>query len=204
MPLENWIAYVIAYAVISIIPGPSVFMVIGQSLSRGGRAAMACIVGDLAGGVIIMTASFLGFGLVLASSSFAFVTLKWLGVAYMGYLGLMQIKAAGNLLETKPIGPVSARGSLGAGFLTGVLNPKAIIFYIAFLAQFIDPAIPQVPQFLILMATSTLVVALVLGGYALLAAKVSIRLRSLEARRRMAYTGGSCLLGGSVLMAATR
>jgi threonine/homoserine/homoserine lactone efflux protein len=69
MPIEKWIAYVIAYAVISIIPGPSVFMVIGQSLSRGSRAAMACIVGDLAGGVIVMTASFLGLGLILASSS---------------------------------------------------------------------------------------------------------------------------------------
>jgi len=204
MPLENWIAYVIAYAVISIIPGPSVFMVIGQSLSRGSKAAMACIVGDLAGGVIVMTASFLGLGLILASSSFAFVTLKWLGVAYMAYLGIMQINAARNLQETKITGPVSARGSLGAGFLTGVLNPKAIMFYMAFLAQFIDPGMPQAPQFLILMTTSTLVVALVLGGYALLAAKLSTRLQSIKARRRMGYTGGSCLLGGSALMAATR
>jgi len=204
MPLENWIAYVIAYAVISIIPGPSVFMVIGQSLSRGSRAAMACIVGDLAGGVIVMTASFLGLGLILASSGFAFMALKWVGVAYMAYLGIMQIKAARNLMETKPVGPVSTRGSLGAGFLTGVLNPKAIMFYMAFLAQFIEPAAPHTPQFLILMATSTLVVALVLGGYALLAAKVSSRLQTLRARKRMGYTGGSCLLGGSALMAATR
>lgn len=204
MPLENWIAYVIAYVVISIIPGPSVFMVIGQSLSRGGRAATACIVGDLAGGVIVMTASFLGLGLILASSSFAFVTLKWLGVAYMAYLGITQINAARNLLEAKPINSTSVRGSLGAGFLTGVLNPKAIMFYMAFLAQFIDPATPQAPQFLILMATSTLAVALVLGGYALLATKVGSRLQSLKARKRMGYTGGSCLLGGSALMAATR
>ena len=57
MLFENWITYVIAYAVISIIPGPSVFMVIGQSLSRGTRAAFACVMGDLAGGVIVMTAS---------------------------------------------------------------------------------------------------------------------------------------------------
>lgn len=201
MPFESWIAYVIAYAVISIIPGPSVFMVIGQSLSRGGRAAMACIVGDLAGGVIVMTASFLGLGLILASSSYAFMALKWLGVAYMAYLGFMQIIAARNLTGANPAGPASTRGSLGAGFLTGVLNPKAIMFYMAFLAQFIEPAAPQTPQFLILMATSTLVVALVLGGYALLAAKVSSRLQSLSARKRMGYAGGSCLLGGSALMA---
>lgn len=98
----------------------------------------------------------------------------------------------------------STRGSLGAGFLTGVLNPKAIMFYMAFLAQFIEPNAPQLPQFLILMATSTIVVALVLGAYALLAAKASARLQSLKARRRIGYTGGSFILGGSAVMAVTR
>ena len=116
----------------------------------------------------------------------------------------MQVKAARNLLETKEIDSTTSRGSLGAGFMTGVLNPKAIMFYMAFLAQFIEPTAPQLPQFLILMATSTLIVALVLGAYALLAARVSGHLQSLRARKRMGYAGGSCLLGGSVLMAATR
>jgi homoserine/homoserine lactone efflux protein len=204
MPFENWIAYLIAYAVISIIPGPSAFMVIGQSLSRGTRAAFSCIMGDLAGGVIVMTASYLGLGLLLAASSIAFMALKWAGVIYMARLGVMQIRAARNFLEITPVSAPSTRGSLGAGFLTGILNPKAIMFYMAFLAQFIAPSAPQLPQFLILMATSTLVVALVLGGYALLAERVSARLQSLKARTRMAYAGGSCLLGGSGLMAATR
>lgn len=204
MPFENWIAYIIAYAVISVIPGPSVFMVIGQSLTRGVRAAMACILGDLAGGVIVMTASYLGLGLLLASSGMAFMALKWAGVAYMAWLGVAQIRAARKLVDAGPIGAVSTRGSLGAGFLTGVLNPKAIMFYMAFLAQFIEPTAPQFPQFMILMASSTVIVALVLGGYALVAARLGARLQSLSARKRMGYAGGSCLLGGSVLMAATR
>lgn len=76
MPMDNWIAYVIAYAVISIIPGPSVFMVIGQSLSRGRRSALACIAGDVVGGVIVMTASYLGLGLILVSASLALIALK--------------------------------------------------------------------------------------------------------------------------------
>lgn len=97
MPIENWIAYAMAYTVISIIPGPSVFMVIGQTLSRGTRAAWACIAGDLAGGVIVMTASYLGLGVILASSSLAFIALKWVGVAYMAYLGIAQIIAARTL-----------------------------------------------------------------------------------------------------------
>ena len=204
MPFESWIAYALAYAVISVIPGPSVFMVIGQALSRGRRAALACIIGDLGGGVIVMTASYLGLGLILASSSLAFAALKWLGVAYMAWLGIQQIRAARALTEVPPARIAAIRGSLGAGFLTGVLNPKAIMFYMAFLAQFIDPSAPQGPQFLILMGTSTAIVALVLGAYAALATQAGARLRSLRARRRMAYAGGACLLGGSAVMAATR
>lgn len=95
-------------------------------------------------------------------------------------------------------------GGDGAGFLTGVLNPKAIMFYMAFLAQFIEPSAPQASQFLILMATSTVIVALVLGAYAVLATSVSARLQSLNARRRVGYAGGTFLLGGSAFMAVTR
>lgn len=204
MPIENLIAYVIAYAVISIIPGPSVFMVVGQTLSRGKFGGMLCIAGDLAGGAIVMTTSYLGLGLVLASSSLAFTTLKWVGVVYMAYLGLAQILESRQLSDIRPAVKTSARGSLGAGFLTGILNPKAIMFYMAFLAQFIEPTAPQLPQFLILMTASTVVVALVLGSYVVLAAKASAQLQSIHARKRVGYVGGSCILGGSAVMAMTR
>ncbi|WP_317960613.1 LysE family translocator [Phaeobacter inhibens] len=99
---DSWITYVIAYAVISIVPGPSVLMIIGQALSRGKRAAIACIFGGLLGGIFVMTASYLGLGLILASSALAFAVMKWVGVAYMAYLGLSQIIAArknlGNII----------------------------------------------------------------------------------------------------------
>ena len=91
-------------------------------------------------------------------------------------------------------------GSLRAGFLTGILNPKAILFYVAFLAQFMNPAYPMTPQFLMLMATSTMIAFVVLAGYALLAAQARRVFQSLRARKRMGYTGGSLLLGGSALM----
>ena len=204
MQFESWIAYVIAYAVISIIPGPSVLMVIGQALSRGKRAAMACIFGDLIGGLCVMTASYLGLGLILASSAFAFAVMKWLGVAYMAYLGLSQIVAARRISDIALPKEAASKGSFGAGFLTGVLNPKAIMFYMAFLAQFIDPAAAQLPQFLILMLSSTVVVALVLGAYALMAAQISDYLKGAKAQKRMGYAGGTFLLGGSAMMAATR
>lgn len=204
MSLESWLTYVIAYAVLSIIPGPSVLMVIGQALSRGRRAAFRCIFGDLIGGIVVMTTSYLGLGVILASSALAFSVMKWVGVGYMAYLGVQQIIATRRLRDVAHAAPTTSRGSLRAGFLTGVLNPKAIMFYMAFLAQFIDPNAPQLPQFLILMASSSLVVAFVLGSYALLASVMSRPLQSVTARKRMGYAGGTALLGGSAMMAATR
>lgn len=204
MQLEDWLAYVAAYAVICIIPGPSVLFVIGQSLSRGTYAALASVLGDVLGGAVVMTASFLGLGLMLAASSGFFSIVKWAGVAYMAYLGCNQILAASRPPTIGHISYPGAKGSVGAGFLNGVLNPKAIIFYTAFLAQFIDPQAPQVPQFIILLFTSAAIVGLILGGYAFLAGRIAHRLRTVTARTNVGYAGGACLLGGCAVMAATR
>lgn len=205
MTIEVWVAYVAAFTLLSLIPGPSVFMVIGQSLSRGPLAAFYCIAGDLLGGIIMMSVAYVGLGALLAASSGIYLLIKWAGVAYMAWLGLSQILAARRMVEADLVTPTTSAiraGSLRAGFLTGILNPKAILFYVAFLAQFMDPAYRLTPQFLILMATSTMIVLVVLGAYALLAAQARRAFQSLRARKRMGYAGGSCLLGGSALMAS--
>lgn len=205
MSIEVWLAYVAAYTVLSLIPGPSVLMVIGQSLSKGLGGAFYCIFGDLLGGIVVMTIAYVGLGTVLATSSEIFHIIKWAGVAYMAYLGLAQILAARRMVENDLTGTASVAirsGSLRAGFLTGILNPKAILFYVAFLAQFMNPAHPMIPQFLLLMVTSSMIVLIVLGAYALLAAQARKVFQSLHARKRMGYTGGSFLLGGSALMAS--
>lgn len=207
MNLETWFAYLTAYLVLSVIPGPSVFMVLGQSLSRGFSAALFCILGDLLGGVVVMTASYIGVGMVLATSSQAFFVLKWAGAAYMAWLGIHQILASRRMGKVDICGTTakSPRStSLKAGFVTGILNPKAILFYVAFLAQFLDSTQPVLPQFLILMTTSMAVVFVVLTGYAVLASQAFKTMRSLRARKRIGYVGGSFLLGGSVLIATNR
>ena len=92
-----------------------------------------------------------------------------------------------------PTGDAMPRSGLTAGFLTGVPNPKAIMFYMAFFVPFIEPSGPQLPQFLILAATSAVIIALVLGAHALVAAQVSMHLKSHRARGRMGYSSGfSC------------
>lgn len=206
MKLELWLAFVATYTVISIIPGPSVLMVTGQALSRGTKAAFLCILGELAGGVVLVGMSLFGVGAILAASSELFQLVKWAGVFYMAYLGYCQIREArrdGLDLSPEPV-QKNRLSSARAGFFTAILNPKAIVFYVAFLSQFLDPTANIYSQFAIVVTTSTVIVGCVLGGYALLAAQARRSFQSARARRRLGYTGGGFLIGGSVYMAATR
>lgn len=206
MKFELWLAFVATYTVISIIPGPSVLMVTGQALAHGGRAAFLCILGELTGGVVLVAMSLFGVGAILAASAQLFQMVKWAGVFYMAYLGYCQIIEARREGPTaqaklaKPVGLSSAK----AGFLTAILNPKAIIFYVAFLAQFLDPEGHLGVQFAIVVTTSTIIVGGVLGAYALLAVQARRSLQSPVMRRRLGVAGGSFLIGGSVFMATTR
>ena len=204
MNIENWFTYLIAYTVISLMPGPSVAMVLAQSLSRGLKAAMYCILGDLLGGIVVISVSFAGLGVILATSSQLFFIFKWAGVIYLAYLGLSQIISAARKIKPEEISEVVPEykwASLRAGFLTGTLNPKEIMFYLAFLAQFIDRSHAVPPQFLLLMFTSIMVAALVLGAYAVMAVHLKKSIQSSVARKRMDYFSGSFLLGGSAFLA---
>ncbi|MEP2557351.1 MAG: LysE family translocator [Rhizobiaceae bacterium] len=204
MSIDVWLAYATAFLVLSLIPGSSVFMALAQSLSRGFKAACYCIAGDMLGGIVVMTVAYAGLGTILAASSEIYTLIKWAGVAYLVWMGISQIVNARRLNDADikiSTTAVHLSGGFRAGFLTGVLNPKAILFYVAFLAQFIDSSLPMAPQFLILLATSSLIVLLVLGAYAWLAAVARKALNSLRARKRMGYVGGALLLGGSALMA---
>ncbi|MCF6329867.1 MAG: LysE family transporter, partial [Henriciella sp.] len=106
------------------------------------------------------------------------------------------------------VSPITSRtggiSSVTAGFFTAVLNPKAIIFYVVFLSQFLDPNASFYSQFAIVVTTSTIIVGVVLGGYALLATQARKTFQSARARRRFGYSGGGFLIGASVFMATTR
>jgi len=203
--IELWLAFVAAYTLVSLIPGPSVFMVTAFALTRGTRAAFWCILGDVIGGFFIIGLSLVGVGAILAASAELFQIVKWAGIFYMAYLGYRQIADARNSgAPDVSVAGLSARAGMKAGFLVGVLNPKAILFYMAFLSQFLSADGDRFLQFAILAVTSAVVVGAVLGGYALAAARARQAFRSETARRRFGYAGGGFLIGGSVLMAATR
>lgn len=202
MSFESWLAFALSYAVLSALPGPSTLTVVSQTLAGGFRAGLRCIAGDLLGGVVILCAAYAGLGAALAASALAFFALKWAGVMYLGWLGWRQLRAARS---TAPASlPRSARGSLLTGFLTGALNPKAIIFYMAFLAQFLDPAAALGPQMAVVAITASGIVGTVLLIYAMLAARVARVWASRRSAKVMGYASGTLLLGGSLWMAGTR
>lgn len=181
-------------------------MVTGQALSRGTKAAFLCILGELVGGAVLVGLSLFGVGTILAASSELFQAVKWIGILYMAYLGYRQIVEARQdgvdlSSKTKNVDGIS---SAKAGFFTAVLNPKAIIFYVAFLSQFLDQDANIYLQFVIVVVTSTIIVGAVLGGYVLLATRARKTFQSAKARRHFGYAGGGFLIGGSVFMAATR
>lgn len=208
MSFDSWLAFALACAVLTLIPGPSVLLVVSQALSKGKKAAMMCVAGELVGGIILMGLSFAGVGAILATSAVLFQIVKWTGVIYLAYLGcrqIVEVRAGDGQLDSVDVNPSEAGwSSLWAGFVTALLNPKAIIFYMAFLAQFMDPARDVMLQATILTATSTFVVAILLVGYAMVATRARTVFQSQAAQRKIGYTSGSFLIGGSALMAATR
>ncbi len=206
MPIDNWIAFLVASIVITLIPGPSVLLVISQALTKGKAAAFMCIAGDVVGTIVLIILSYMGLGAILAASTVLFQITKWAGICYLAYLGYRQIADArnGQELATHEDNDASNWQSFWIGSVTAVLNPKAIIFYMAFLAQFISPEGNVFVQLSILTATSIMTIIVFLTIYALIAAKAKDLLSSARAQRNIGYTGGGMMIAGSAVMAATR
>ena len=206
MNFEAWVAFAVACSVLSLIPGPAVLLVVGQALSFGKTNAFFCIIGNMFGGLFLIALSLAGVGTILAASFTLFLIVKWAGVFYMAYLGYCQIMAARRDVENPTYADNSNNyyGSMKAGFLSAVLNPKTVIFYMAFLVQFMDPNVNQVLQTFILIVTSVAIAGLVLVGYGLIANRARTVFQSRKARKNINYAGGGCLISGSVVMAVTR
>lgn len=206
MSFETWLAFVAASIVITLIPGPCVLMLVGKSLTQGVKAAYSSIMGVLVGDIVLIILSLFGVGAILAASAELFQAVKWAGVGYMAYLGYCSIRDADNASKTQLSSDHSAdvKKSFRDGFLSAALNPKGIIFYMAFLSQFMNPLANAALQIIVLVVTSTVVVGVILAAYVLLASRAKKLFRSQRARRNMGYTSGGFFIGGSVLIATSR
>ena len=199
MTIETWLAFAAASTILVIIPGPTVLLVVSYALGQGWRAALPIAIGVALGDFTAMTASMLGLGAMLAASAALFTVLKWVGAAYLVYLGVRLWRAPvatmgqdGSTGETRP-----GRIFLHAYAVTA-LNPKSIVFFVAFLPQFLDLAAPVAPQMMIFEATFLPLATLNALGYALLAAAARRTIRRPAVQRAVNRTGGSILIGAGL------
>ncbi len=206
MLLETWLAFFVACWIISLSPGAGAIASMSAGLQygfwRGYWNALGLQLG-LAVQIIVVAA---GVGAILSASELAFSLIKWFGVFYLVFLGIKQWRALpGDLNEEAAVRPVGRPLSLVLrGFLVNVSNPKAIVFMLAVLPQFIDPKAPQVVQYLTMGVTMITVDLIVMAGYTGLASKVLRLLRTPRQQRLMNRTFGALFIGAAGLLASVR
>lgn len=195
----NLFTYLAVVAVFVIVPGPSVLLTVARSISSGTRAGFMTALGIAAGDVVHTTLAVIGVSAILMASALAFAIMKYVGAAYLVYLGIKALLLRSSSFELPSSGHTFGKSAFSQGFLCEVLNPKSALFFLAFLPQFVDSAAghPHVQLavfgllFIALGAISTC-------GYALAAAGVGafLKTRSSVAKWQNKVVGGLyCALG---------
>jgi threonine/homoserine/homoserine lactone efflux protein len=198
-----YLAYVAAAVVVLAVPGPTIMLVVSYSLAEGKRAAASMVAGVGLGDLTAMTMSMAGLGAVMTASAELFTALKWVGGVYLVYLGVKLWRAKPTLEEALPLAR-SRQAMLVHAWLVTALNPKGIVFFVAFLPQFLDPARPATPQMVVLGGTFLVMAVVNAGLYALAAATMRGAMQRPSLIRAVNRVGGSFLVGAGLLTAATR
>jgi homoserine/homoserine lactone efflux protein len=201
MELSLWITYLVATFVLSLSPGPGVFASISSGLHHGFRLGLWNGVGMQAAILILVGIVSFGLGAILIASETLFTMVKWIGVAYLVYLGIVTWRApAKGFRDEGDDHARTPREVFMRGFLVNITNPKGIIFFAAIFPQFIDVARAQAPQYAILAATTIAVDLAVMLGYTALAAKVLRVMRDPARLRWVNRTlGGAFVAAGAAL-----
>ncbi|HKT93080.1 MAG TPA: LysE family translocator [Paraburkholderia sp.] len=204
MTFAHWLPFAIASAILVAIPGPTVLLVVSYALGHGRRYALATTAGVALGDFTAMTASMLGLGVVLTASATLFTALKWVGAAYLVYLGVKLWRAPVGEGDAPDTSETRAGRIFAHAYAVTALNPKSIIFFVAFVPQFIDPHMAMTPQIVVFEATFLALATLNAFAYALLAAAARKVVRSPRVQRVINRTGGTLLIGAGLFAAAWR
>jgi len=206
---ETFAAFVLASIIVLVIPGPTIVMVITQALAHGRKIALASVLGVGLGDLLATSLSLAGAGALLAASGTAFQALKFLGAAYLIYIGIKMWRAPVVLPD---IGIEDGRADASTlplsifrdSFLVTALNPKAILFFVAFVPQFINPAMPYLPQAVTFVLTFTLLGILNAALFALAASSARQAARRPGVLRLATRAGGSLMILAGMAAALTR
>jgi len=167
MNTELYLAFVAATVVLIVIPGPNIALIVANSLSYGARRALFTVFGTSTAMAVHLAVTAIGMTSLLLFLAEWFNWLRWLGVAYLVWLGLRAWRAPPAELDRPPSREASPARLFTQGFLVSLTNPKVLLFYVAFFPQFIDPAGPLALQLLVLSLTFVAIAATLDSGFAL-------------------------------------
>lgn len=197
-----WLAFFAAAWAISLSPGPGAVAVMSASLQHGFARGYFATFGLVLGFWTQLVVVAAGVGAVIATSALAFAVVKWLGVAYLVYLGVRQWRAAPLSLTTAArAAPATRRRIVAEAWLLNAVNPKGTAFMLAVVPQFLTPSEPLLPQYLVIAATLTFTDLVVNAGYAALAARLLGLLSTPARRRAVQRVFGSFFVALGVLLA---
>lgn len=204
MSLETWLYYVLTMLVLTATPGPSILFSVSNSLNGGLKKAFFGALGGTTAITIIMTLSFTGMGVIIMASELLFNIIKWVGVAYLIYLGISAIFSKENTYElTNKKQARSYKKTYISGFMVGASNPKAILFFTALFPQFINPSASLWEQYLILSITFIFFEMSWLMIYAYFSSKALPWLQVKGRAKLVNRTTGALFIGAGSLLATT-
>jgi threonine/homoserine/homoserine lactone efflux protein len=206
MTLHTWWLFVMMSFVVSGTPGPNMLLVMSSSAHYGMRKALPAMAGCMAALMAMMGISAAGLGALLQAFPAVFDALRWMGAAYLIYLGVKSWRApvAASTEDLPPMAAASAGALFRRGFLVAASNPKAILFAAAFLPQFITPSAARLPQFAILVVSFALIEGGWYVAYAMGGKRIALYLRQARTLRLFNRLTGGAFVGFGALMAALR
>jgi threonine/homoserine/homoserine lactone efflux protein len=202
MPLELYFAYILACVLITVIPGPTVTVIVANSLAHGTRAGLLNVAGTQLGLALMMAILVVGLSSVIAAMGWLFDWLRWAGAVYLVWLGWQLLRSPEAIADARSF-PVPRGGFFLQGFLVLMANPKALLWFGAFIPQFVDPNGNYVGQTVLLGLTAMAVALVSDGAYAVLTGRAGVLL-SRQRIRLVSRLSGGFLIGGGIWLALTR
>jgi homoserine/homoserine lactone efflux protein len=206
MDLQVWLAFFVASWAISISPGAGAVAAMTAGLQHGFARGYCLTFGLVLGLWSQLLLVGAGLGALIVASSTAFAVVKWLGVAYLLWLGVSQWRAPAVGLQAREAGAVQAsrRSILVRGWVLNTLNPKGTLFMLAVVPQFLDPARPLLPQYLVIAATLAFTDLVVNAGYTAFAARALAALKSPRQMRWVNRVFGGLFVALATLLATVK
>ena len=205
MTYEIWLAFVLATVIVLVIPGPTILLVISYALADGRRSTRFTVPGVALGDALALSASLMGMGALIAASATMFTVLKWIGAAYLIYLGIRMWRSdPTGRAATVEVPRRRGQAMFGHAFVVTALNPKSIAFFVAFLPQFVTAAAPILPQLAILGVTFVVLATINAAAFGLLAGGARRSFSRPGVLKAVNRIGGSLLIGAGLMTAALR